>query len=248
MHATGDRLVDAYLTARVASVGAKATRAQAFALLAERDVSSLPVTDDGGRVVGIVSLTDLLRVPGLPSSPIAEVMHSPVVAVQPGSTLRDAAKAMIDRHIHRVLVTKGTSELVGVLSVRDVMRAIAQDRIEDPLSSVMTRDPVTIDVGDPLSLGIDLLVRSKMHGVLVTERGAPVGLFTQAEALRSATMPAMAAIETFMSHAVLMLQKETPAHRAAGFAIDMKARRIVAMDGAKIAGIATGIDLLRLVA
>jgi predicted transcriptional regulator len=183
----------------------------------------------------------------LPSARVEEVMHSPVVAVRPGSKLREAATAMIERRIHRVLVTKGAGELVGVLSTRDVMRAIAQDRIDTPLSEVMTTPVVTIDVGDPLSLGIDMLVRSGMHGVLVVENQMPVGLFTQAEALRSNTMPAMAAVESFMSHAVLMLQKSMPAHRAAGFAIEMKSRRIVAMDGAKIAGIATGIDLLKLV-
>lgn len=248
MPKTGDRLVDVYLTSQVVSIRPKTTRAQAFTLLAERDVSSLPVTDDDNRVLGIVTLTDMLRVPGLPSAPVAEVMRAPVVSVHPGDTLRTAARAMIDRKIHRVLVTKGGDHLRGVLSTRDLMRAIAQDRIETPISHVMRKDVITIDVGDPLSVAIDLLVRTQLHGVLVVENGIPVGVFTQSEALRSRTMPAMAAVEAFMSHSVLMLPQSIPAHRAAGLAIEMRSRRIVALDhGGTIAGIATGIDLLKLV-
>ena len=60
-------------------------------------------------------------------------------------------------------------------------------------------------------------------------------------------MPAMAADEDFLSHSLQQRPQDPPAHRAASFAVAMRARRILAMDGSKVAGMATGIDLIKLV-
>jgi CBS domain-containing protein len=246
MSATGDRLVDAYLERALAVVEPTATRADVFSLMANHNVSAAPIVKDG-RVVGIVSLTDLLRRPGPPEEPISTVMVRDVVSVAPGTTLRAAATKMRERSIHRVLVIAEGGELAGVLSTRDIMRAIAQDRIEAPLSSIMSTPVVTVEARDAIGFTNDLLRRNRLHGVVVTDRGAPAGVFTQLEALRCQTMPVMAPVEDFMSHSLLMLPQQTPAHRAASFAVAMRARRILAMDGERVAGMATGIDLIKLV-
>ncbi len=246
MTATGDRLVDPWFTRTVVSVDPTATRAEVFALMAERDVSAVPIAKDG-HVVGIVSLTDLLQRPGPSDEAITNVMVKDVISIAPGTTLGDAGRKMRDKRIHRVLVIEDGT-LAGVLSTREVMRAIAQDRIETPLSAVMSTPVVTVEARDPIGFTLDLLTRSRVHGVVVTDRGAAVGVFTQLEALRCQTMPAMAPVEDFMSHSLLQLPANTPAHRAASFAAATRARRILAMDGARVAGIATGIDLLELLA
>lgn len=243
---TGDRLVDAWFERALAVVDPSATRSDVFSLMGDRNVSAAPIVKDH-RVVGIVSLTDLLRRPGPPEEPISTVMIKEVVSVHPGTTLRDAALKMRERKIHRVLVTDDGGGLVGVLSTRDIMRAIAQDKIESPLSSVMSKPVITVETRDAIGFTLDLLTRSRLHGVVVTDRGVPAGVFTQLEALRCQTMPAFAPIEDFMSHSLLQLQQDTPAHRASSFAVAMRARRIVAMDGTRIAGLATGIDLIKLV-
>jgi predicted transcriptional regulator len=244
--ATGDRLVDSYLERALAIVEPTATRSDVFGIMAERNVSAAPIVKDH-RVVGIVSLTDLLRRPGAPEEHISNVMVKDVVSVVPGTTLREAATKMRERLIHRVLVIDKSGSLVGVLSTRDIMRAIAQDRIEAPLSTVMSTPVVTIEARDAIGFTLDLLTRSRLHGVVVIDRGAPAGVFTQLEALRSQTMPAMAPVEDFMSHSLLQLPQDTPAHRAASFAVAMRARRILAMDGTRVAGMATGIDLIKLI-
>jgi len=243
---TGDRLVDAYFAPSVLTAPPATTRAEIFQRMAERDVSAIPIVQNT-HVVGIVSLTDLLKFPGSPEEPIGEVMRKEVISIAPGTTLRDAARTMLSHGIHRVLVVEN-GELVGILATREVMRAIAQDKIETPLNTLMTSPVVSVDVRDPIGFTIDLLTRSKVHGVVVTDRDAPVGVFTQVEALRAQKMPAMAPVEDFMSHSLLQLPQDTPSHRAAAFAVAMRARRIVGMDAGRMAGIATGMDLIRLVA
>jgi CBS domain-containing protein len=246
MSATGDRLIDAYYAQKVVTTAPTTTRAEVFATMAGRDVSALPIVD-GGAVIGIVSLTDLLKNPGSKHEPIGEVMRKNVISVTPGTTLRDASRTMLTNNVHRLLVLDDR-KLLGILAAYDVMRAIAQDRIETPLNAIMTSPVVTVDVLDPISFTLDVLTRSRLHGVVVTDRDRPAGVFTQVEALRAQTMPAMAPVEPYMSHSLLQLPRDTPAHRAASFAVAMRARRIVAMDRERIAGIATGIDLVRLVA
>lgn len=246
MSATGDRLVDAYLERNVPALAPSATRAAVFEAMAGAGVGALPVVS-GGRVVGIVSLTDLFRRPGPPEEPVSGVMVRDVVSVAPGATLREAARKMHERRVHRVLVLADGGALVGVLGARDVLRAVAQDRIAAPLSSVMSAPVITAEARDSIGFALDLLSRNRVHGIVVVEYGAPVGVFTQLEALRYQTMPSMVPVEDFMSHDLIELPADTPAHRAAAFAVATRARRIVAMDGARAAGIATSVDLVRLV-
>jgi predicted transcriptional regulator len=246
MSATGDRLVDSYMMRPLAVVDPTTTRSEVFSLMADRDVSAAPIVKDG-RVVGIVSLTDLLQRPGPSEEPISNVMVRDVVTVLPGTTLREAAAKLHERKIHRVLVVEEGGSLAGVLSTRDVMRAIAQDRIDDPLSDIMSKPVVTVEARDAIGFTLDLLTRNRVHGVVVMDRGAPVGAFTQLEALRCQTMPAFAAVEDYMTHSLLQLPQTTPAYRAASFAVATRARRILAMEGSRIVGIATGIDLVQLV-
>ena len=69
--------------------------------------------------------------------------HDPVV-VGPADTVRLACKEMANRGVGAVLVLDG-ARLVGIVTGRDVVRAIADGRdTATPLADVMTRDPDVI--------------------------------------------------------------------------------------------------------
>ncbi|NIR37179.1 MAG: CBS domain-containing protein, partial [Actinobacteria bacterium] len=94
-------------------------------------ITGVGVVDDEGSLVGVLSRTDLLRAadaePGetfrVPAIPVYELMTPGPVTVEHDSPLDDAARRMLKRRIHRVFVQDG-NETVGVLSTRDVMRAV----------------------------------------------------------------------------------------------------------------------------
>jgi acetoin utilization protein AcuB len=105
--------------------------------LTEADIRHLPVVD-GGAVVGIVSDRDLREV--APSAfdlverpqdsarilarPVSELMASDVVSANPGDDLVDAINLMLEHRIGAVpVVEEGSSELVGIVSYVDVLRA-----------------------------------------------------------------------------------------------------------------------------
>lgn len=56
---------------------------------------------------------------------VEEIMSRDVVTVSSGTTLPEAARLMLDHHIHRVLVVDG-DDLVGVMSAFDFVRLVAE--------------------------------------------------------------------------------------------------------------------------
>ncbi|MFD7835025.1 CBS domain-containing protein [Streptomyces sp. NPDC059761] len=103
-------------------------------LLAQYDISGVPVLDDEDRVVGVVSQTDLLAHagPGLGTSgqdgtvvepPTAgDVMSAPAVTVRAEETVADAARLMTRRGIERLPVVDVEDRLVGIVTRRDLLR------------------------------------------------------------------------------------------------------------------------------
>lgn len=115
----------------------------AMELLTARHVSGAPVISRG-RVVGVVSLTDLAElattVPGVPpvhpgrawngleDTTVQEAMTMAVASLPAATPVEDAASFMQLRAIHRVLVMEG-DRLVGVVSTKDIADAVADQRL-----------------------------------------------------------------------------------------------------------------------
>ena len=104
---------------------------EASELMEENRIRHLPVTDEGGVIVGILSNRDVNRAmspkkPGFsPESSVSEYMSWPVVTVDQGLTLKDAAQGMIDEKISAFLVTSDTKEIVGIVTSEDLLKAFA---------------------------------------------------------------------------------------------------------------------------
>lgn len=124
----------------------------AAGFLADRGISALPVIDSKGRLVGIVSEADLLRLetrpdprtqstplpPSVGSTPltVADVMTKEVLTVSANSEVSQAARIMLDAGIKRLPVMRGR-RVVGILSRRDLMKVIA--RPDDVIASEVVR-------------------------------------------------------------------------------------------------------------
>lgn len=229
-------------------------------LLDTRDISSVPVTDDAGALVGIVSTTDLLRVARLelagPRSKLQitqapraaeQVMQREVCTIDERQPVREAASVMVQNRVHRLVVLRA-GKPVAVLSTRDVMHAVLLHHIELPLAHVMTTPVETIELGDPIDLAIARLDDANVRGLVVVDGRVPVGVFTHTEAIKARALPRAVlttAVEQVMSYEILALDVGTPLYRVAGQAIATRARRILAVEGHELRGIATGFDLTR---
>jgi len=113
------------MTKDIVSVRATDGVNDAMKLMVEKNIGSVVVTE-GGEMVGIVTERDVLR----KCCPQAEcdvmkardVMSSPLVTIDGGAALGEAADLMAEKRIRRLLVTEG-GKICGIITERDVMRA-----------------------------------------------------------------------------------------------------------------------------
>ena len=84
-----------------------------------------------------------------------------------------------------------------------------------------------------------------ISGLIVVEDGWPIGLFTQREALESKDLAGSTPVEQAMNSAMLVMDAQTPLHRAAAQAAALRVRRVIAMGSRGVAGILTGLDFAK---
>ena len=100
-------------------------------LMADKKIGVLPVQDDGGTLVGVISERDVSRGvgergTGLAALSVSDLMTRDVVTCKPDDSLKEAMSTMSRRHIRHLLVLDG-GELTGVISQRDVLNAVLQE-------------------------------------------------------------------------------------------------------------------------
>ncbi len=97
--------------------------------LIENDISGAPVLDQHGRLVGILTERDCMRVAMqgdyhvTPAGLVGEFMSTDPETVGPEDSILDLAEKFINGRFHRYPVVDG-GRLVGLISRRDVMRAM----------------------------------------------------------------------------------------------------------------------------
>lgn len=118
------------------TIAVDATLEDAETLMRDYRITGLPVVDEGGRLVGVISQTDLLYL-ALPTVQalirhresgirIGEVMSVPAMTVDVTATLGEAARMMHRNHLHRLVVIDAAGRPVGVLSSMDFVALAAE--------------------------------------------------------------------------------------------------------------------------
>jgi len=96
----------------------------ALAVMEHYKISGVPVVDEGGHLVGIITNRDL-RFETRQDIPVSEVMTpQPLITVPVGTTL-DEARVVLQKHrIEKLLVIDGDKHLKGLITVKDIQKAI----------------------------------------------------------------------------------------------------------------------------
>ncbi len=168
------RTVQDVMTRRVVVVHDSTPFKEIVRRMQEFRVSALPVVDEGGRLVGIVSEGDLIlkEDPNLAREPrpferrhrriarekaaglvAAQLMTSPVVTVGPDASLGEAARLMHRHLVKRLPVVGPDRTVLGIVSRADLLKVflrhdadIAREVSEDIIRRTLWIDPTTIQV------------------------------------------------------------------------------------------------------
>lgn len=92
------------------------------------NIGCLPVVDDDGRLVGMITdrdiaLAALLQGGALPSLTVSSVMATDVMTCQAEDEVEAIVETMTAHRLRRVPVTDGDGRLIGILSLNDIARA-----------------------------------------------------------------------------------------------------------------------------
>src|SRR2546430_1267468 len=150
---------------------ADALVSDALELMATYHISGVPITDDEGRLVGILTNRDL-RFESEPSQPVSSLMTSRNLVTAPvGTTLAEAEEILHRHKIEKLPVVDGEGRLRGLITVKDI-----QKRIEFPKATKdaqgRLRVGAAVGVGDDaweraealVEAGVDVLVVDTAHG------------------------------------------------------------------------------------
>ncbi|MFE3653051.1 CBS domain-containing protein [Streptomyces sp. NPDC059152] len=147
-------------------------------LLDEYDITAVPVVDDDGRPVGVVSEADLLRrqLSKAGAATAEAIMTSPAVVARPGWSVVEAARTMEQRKVKRLPVVDDSGRLIGVISRSDLVqlflrrdRAIQEEILEEVLTRTLGVAPsaVTVAVTDGTVTLIGALERRSLVPIAV---------------------------------------------------------------------------------
>lgn len=97
-------------------------------LMETQGIGAVPVVDDDGRPVGILTATDLVS--GFPPEmPVTRVMNKPVHTIKSGAGVSEAARKMLVDQIHHLIVSD-EKKIVGIVSSFDLLRLVEGRRFE----------------------------------------------------------------------------------------------------------------------
>lgn len=124
---------------RVKTVSPDAAVNDAVVTLADSHISALPVVDGMGRMVGVISSTDILtseaeaedataREALFEGTMVRDLMTAHPLTVSAAADVREAAQQMLYADVHRLFVVDG-ERVAGVISTTDIMRAVATGRL-----------------------------------------------------------------------------------------------------------------------
>ena len=102
-----------------------------------------------------------------------------IVSIEPAATLKSAATLLAEKRIGAVLILGADHRIIGILSERDIVRAIGERGVaalDEPVSQTMTRKVSTCTEGETLVSIMERMTEGKFRHVPVVDQGRLAGI------------------------------------------------------------------------
>jgi CBS domain-containing protein len=111
-----------------------------------------------------------------------------VVTTEPSADLAAAAKVLAERRIGAVVVLSADHRIVGILSERDIVQALAQHgptALQKTVGQFMTRDVKTCSENDTIESLMGRMTAGKFRHMPVVEQGKLVGIVSIGDVVKN---------------------------------------------------------------
>ena len=109
---------------------------------------------------------------------VADLMTKDVLTVEPSDTIGEAAEKMQDANVGAVVVVEDMVRIVGIVTARDLMRAVAQRAraAEARVRLWMTENPLTIEPETTVEDAAKIMFDNNFRHLPVVKDGRPLGI------------------------------------------------------------------------
>ncbi|MGD2248716.1 MAG: CBS domain-containing protein [Candidatus Methanofastidiosia archaeon] len=169
-------LVEDVMTTKVVTVTVPGRRKTALDVMRKHNLSGLPVLkEDTKKIVGFVSLEDLLRNPD--EDQLALIMNRNVVTISSQADIKEAAKTMYEQDVTQINVVDNQA-LVGIITLKDiVVNGISRMDIKEKCEKYMKDRILSVWQETPLPLTAKIMKYSKaLSAIVLNNTGEVVGI------------------------------------------------------------------------
>jgi CBS domain-containing protein len=111
--------------------------------------------------------------------------------IEPGATLAEAVKLLADRRIGAALILGADRRIAGILSERDIVRALAERGagvLDEPVSHAMTRKVETCNESETVASIMERMTAGKFRHMPVVDQGRLVGVVSIGDIVKHRVM------------------------------------------------------------
>ncbi|ODS38058.1 MAG: hypothetical protein A7316_08600 [Candidatus Altiarchaeales archaeon WOR_SM1_86-2] len=195
--------VDEIMTRNPVCAGEDDLLTNARSLVRKYKFRVIPVVDDGGKLVGVVSRRDILQVTSTRANlTVKAIMNTNPVFALPGEDTYAVAKKFVETGIRQFPVINGEADrkVIGIISSKDTLKAflgqdngIAPRRGKEIVKKIMVTDVIYCEQDDELSKVWPMMYDTGITGLPVVEqkknkkgvkRNDVVGMITQLDIIK----------------------------------------------------------------
>ncbi|MDF2957058.1 MAG: putative transcriptional regulator [Candidatus Alkanophagales archaeon MCA70_species_1] len=141
-----------------------------------------------GEVVGRddienVVICNIMSIISLPKKKVIEYVEGDLVKVPATATIQEASRILLKNNVDRAVVTKN-DEIIGILSFKDICKAIASGKLNIKAKDLAKKKLITIEGDRSVYEAVQLVNRYGVGSLLVMQNGKPVGLVPRTSLLR----------------------------------------------------------------
>jgi len=241
-------------SARTISVDPATPMSQAVKLMDENRISCLVITENR-LPLGILTERDLVRLiarePALGGAPVCTFMSKPPIVAAKGMPYLEGYHLCAEHGVRHLILVDDTGLLAGIVTETDFMDHLGLDAYVElkPVSSVMTRRPLTVAEVSPLGDAWALMSQNEISCVIVEREGKPVGILSERDLVHLSQSQAPyeeRPVGEVMSAPVITVRPDETLHQAANIMRTRRIRRLAVVDeGGVLEGVVTGHDVVK---
>ena len=162
---------------------------EAANLMVINSLRRLVVVDGEHKVIGIVTQTDIIKNLSIDSfisfKKVEQIMNRNIISVDEKDRLLNAVSLMVKNRISCILVMKGKKP-IGIITERDITKAIAEDTISDGVLEIMKSPMLTTHKDLNLFDATRLMDENKVRSLTVVDyQGIAIGIITKSDIIKN---------------------------------------------------------------